>query len=214
MSDVKPPETSHSGSFIEKASTHDSGSIDVVHGELKSLDVGLALVADRSEDADLSPQESKRLRRKIDWHLLPMLFLIYTVQFLDKGTLASSSILGFIADNHLTSSQFNTLSSAFYIVVLRFLLGASEGSMTAGLMLVCSMFYTRTEIGERLGWTFQCNGLAVIISGFLQFGIAHTSPSLKPQQWQWLMLTTALITFIPFLLFLFFFPNNPTNACS
>ena len=36
--------------------------------------------------------------------------------------------------------------------------------MTAGVMLVCSMFYTRAEVNERIGWTFQCNGLAVIIA--------------------------------------------------
>ena len=96
--------------------------------------------------------------------------------------------------------------------MLRFLLGASEGSITAGLMLVCSMFYTKNEIGERLGWTFQCNGFAVIISGFIQFGVAHTNPNIHPNQWQWLMIATALITFVPFVLFLFFFPDNPTTA--
>lgn len=63
-------------------------------------------------------------------------------------------------------------------VSLRFLLGATEGCVTAGkrfipdqstvpniaerelsdcvftkgVMLVCSMFYTRTEIGERISW--------------------------------------------------------------
>lgn len=84
--------------------------------------------------------------------------------------------------------------------------------MTAGLMLVCSMFYTRAELAERLGWTFQCNGFAVIISGFIQFGIAHTSPHGHPSQWQWMMIATTLVTFVAFILFLFFFPDNPTNA--
>lgn len=85
--------------------------------------------------------------------------------------------------------------------------------MTAGLMLVCSMFYTRREIGERIGWTFQCNGLAVIISGFLQFGVAHiTLEKGKPHQWEWLMIITALLTFVVFVLFFFFFPDNPTTA--
>lgn len=32
-----------------------------------------------------------------------------------RGSLASSSILGIINDNHLTTDEFNTLSSAFYI---------------------------------------------------------------------------------------------------
>lgn len=84
--------------------------------------------------------------------------------------------------------------------------------MTAGLMLVCGMFYTRTEIGERLGWTFQCNGLAAICSSFLQFAMVHTSPNSTPNQWQWLMIATSLITLIPFLAFLLLFPDNPTTA--
>ncbi|KAH8113932.1 MFS general substrate transporter [Phellopilus nigrolimitatus] len=247
---------SRTGSFIdEKADS--AASTECIHGELKNLDVGLALITGSIENGDLTPQEAKRLRRKIDWHLLPLLFLIYTVQFIDKGTLASSSILGLIQDNSLTTDEFNTLSSAFYIgylifewpqnwamqrlpvgkwltfniflwciflglhsvchnfgglFILRFLLGASEGSMTAGLMLVCSMFYKRTEIGERLGWTFQCNGLAVIISGFLQFGVYHAGTNKHPNQWQWLMIATTLITLVPLVLFLFLFPDNPTTA--
>ena len=74
------------------------------------------------------------------------------------------------------------------------------------------MFYNRTEIGERIGWTFQCNGIAVVVSGFLQFGVAHANPNIHPNQWQWLMIATALITLVPFTLFLFFFPDNPTTA--
>ena len=97
-------------------------------------------------------------------------------------------------------------------VALRFLLGASEGCMTSGVMLVCSMFYTRHEVSERIGWTFQCGGLAVIISGFLQFGLAHTSPQRHPNQWQWLVIITALISFVASALFLLFFPDNPLNA--
>lgn len=79
-------------------------------------------------------------------------------------------------------------------------------------MLVCGMFYARTEIGERLGWTFQCNGFAVVVSSFLQFAIVHASPTATPNQWQWLYLITMMMTFVVGLAFLFFFPDNPTNA--
>lgn len=98
-----------------------------------------------------------------------------------------------------------------------------------GLMLVISMFYTRVEIGERIGWyvlefadhftaeigayrIFQCNGLGMIISGFIAFGIAHTSPNHHPNQWQWYMITNAGLTLIVSILFFFFFPDNPTTA--
>ncbi|KAI5121702.1 hypothetical protein M0805_002095 [Coniferiporia weirii] len=258
MSDHKSVHgTSRSNSFVDQKEKDGAASTEYIHSDLKNLDVGLALVAGHADEAELTPQESKRLRRKIDWHILPLLCLIYTVQFIDKGTLASSSILGFLTDNNLSTNEFNTLSSAFYIgylvfswpqnwalqhfpvgrwltfnillwslflglhavchnfgglFALRFLLGASEGSMTAGLMLVCSMFYTRSEIGERLGWTFQCNGFAVIITGFLQFGVYHADANKHPNQWQWLMIATSLITFVPFVLFLLFFPDNPTTA--
>ncbi|KAL5522700.1 hypothetical protein ACEPAG_8718 [Sanghuangporus baumii] len=246
---------SRSVSFIDEKTI--APGAEYIHGNLKHLDVALELVAGHSDEQEISPEESKRLRRKIDRYLLPLLCVIYTIQFIDKSTLASTSILGLISDNHLTTDQFNTLSSAFYIgylvfswpqnwalqrqpvgtwltfniflwclflglhaacrnfaqlFVVRFLLGASEGSMTAGLMLVCGMFYTRTEIGERLGWVFQCNGLAAICSSFLQFAMVHTSPTSKLSQWQWLMIATSLITLIPFLAFLFFFPDNPTTA--
>jgi len=98
------------------------------------------------------------------------------------------------------------------LFTLRFLLGASEGCMTTGLMLVISMFYTRTEIGERIGWTYQFNGLAQIISGFISFGAFHASPTGHPNPWQWMMISLTIMTFIVFLLFFFFFPDNPTTA--
>lgn len=34
------------------------------------------------------------LRRKIDWHIVPLMFLCYTMQFLDKVILNVSSLFG------------------------------------------------------------------------------------------------------------------------
>ena len=67
---------SRSGSFTdEKTSVSDA---ELIHGTYKSLDVGLKLVTGHSDEPEVSPEESKRLRRKIDRHLLPMLCVIYT----------------------------------------------------------------------------------------------------------------------------------------
>jgi ACS family allantoate permease-like MFS transporter len=79
-------------------------------------------------------------------------------------------------------------------------------------MLVCNMFYKRTEIGERIGWTFQCNGIGIIISGFISFGVYHVDPTAKPNRWQWLMIIMAIWTFFTGCLFLYIFPDNPTSA--
>jgi MFS transporter, ACS family, allantoate permease len=108
-------------------------------------------------------------------------------------------------------------------------LGFSEGCITAGIMLINSMFYTRTEMGERVGWTFMCNGLASIISSFIAFGAYHTEssrpavpatattpaiPAYHPKvaQWQWFMIIISAMTFVTFILFGLFFPDSPTNA--
>ena len=57
-------------------------STELVQGDLKTLNVGLILIVDRPGEDSLSPEESRRLRRKIDWHLLPLLCLIYTGVFI------------------------------------------------------------------------------------------------------------------------------------
>ncbi|KAF8343124.1 MFS general substrate transporter [Cantharellus anzutake] len=243
-----------------KSLDHSSSSIanaDVVsYGQ--GVDVAVDLVAgEHANDAPVPPDVASRIRRKLDWHLLPLLFLLYTCQGMDKGALGATAILGIKKSAHLSGAQFNNLGSAFYIgfivfeyghslalqrfpvakwltfniflwalfigchaaaksygslFALRFLLGATEGAVTLSVMIVCNMFYNRTEIGERIGWTFQCNGLALIFSSVFSFAVYHANPKASPNQWQWLMIVNSIISFIVFLLFLRFFPNNPSSA--
>ena len=106
----------------------------------------------------------------------------------------------------------NAILKLIWLVILRLLLGASEGCITNGVMLVTSMFYTRTESGQRIGWTFQCNGFAQIVSGFLAFGVAHSSPTKKPAQWQLLLIVYTGLTLIIGTWLLLAFPDSPVKA--
>jgi MFS family permease len=74
------------------------------------------------------------------------------------------------------------------------------------------MFYNRTEIGQRIGWTIQCQGIATIISGFLAYGVAHSSPTRKPAQWQLLLIVCASLSLIIGAVFWFLFPDSPMEA--
>lgn len=74
------------------------------------------------------------------------------------------------------------------------------------------MFYTRREIGQRLGWTLQCNGLGIIISSFLAFGAAHLHSGAKVARWQLLMLTCSALTLAVGTWFLLLFPDSPVKA--
>ncbi|KAG1763322.1 MFS general substrate transporter [Suillus occidentalis] len=91
------------------------------------------------------------------------------------------------------------------LLVVRLLLGACEGSITAGFLIVCSMFYTRTEQTLRVGYWSQ------VISGFISFGVLHIKTT-GFEPWQWLMIITATMTMILAISFWFLFPDSPTNA--
>lgn len=63
---------------------------------------------------NVSPEESRRVRRKVDFILLPILGFCYFLQFLDKQTLSYASLLGMIEDTHLEGTQFSWTASVFY----------------------------------------------------------------------------------------------------
>ncbi|PPR00815.1 hypothetical protein CVT26_012456 [Gymnopilus dilepis] len=100
------------------------------------------------------------------------------------------------------------------LFVVRLILGMCEGSITAGFMIVSSMFHTRTEQTLRSSADASkvlMNGTAQIISGFISFGSLHIrTKSFEP--WQWLMIITGTLTLLTALAFWFLFPDSPTNA--
>ncbi|KAG6327518.1 hypothetical protein ID866_11571 [Astraeus odoratus] len=68
----------------------------------------------------LTDEEALRLRRKIDWHIMPLMCIMYLVTFMDKTTLGQAAVLGIIDDAHLTTNQYNWLGTIFYFSYLVF----------------------------------------------------------------------------------------------
>ncbi|TFK33346.1 MFS general substrate transporter [Crucibulum laeve] len=227
---------------------------DFVSVSAREIDTAAEFASGDQEVID--PAEALRIRRKIDYHVLPLMCVLYWIQFMDKTTLGSSAILGIREATHLTTNQYNWLGTIFYLsylafefpqnlclqrfpvgkwmsfnifvwavalcshaacknfaglFVVRLILGMCEGSITAGFMIVSSMFYTRNEQTLRVGYWFLMNGTAQVISGFISFGTLHiTTSSFEP--WQWLMIITGTLTLITSVAFWFLFPDSPTNA--
>ncbi|KDN37345.1 hypothetical protein RSAG8_10233, partial [Rhizoctonia solani AG-8 WAC10335] len=67
----------------------------------------------------IAPEVALKLRKMIDMHLLPLMMILYWVQFMDKTTLGNSAILGIRADTHLNANH-NWLGTIFYIAYLVF----------------------------------------------------------------------------------------------
>ena len=85
------------------------------HVAVADKDVDTAAQLAAGLDEELSPEEATRIRKKIDWHILPLMCsefplrslwascvrglmgcgsVLYWIQFMDKTTLGSSAILG------------------------------------------------------------------------------------------------------------------------
>lgn len=57
----------------------------------------------------------RRVRRRIDRHLLPWMCGLYLLQYLDKTTLSYASSMGIVADAGLSAAQYSWTGSVFYI---------------------------------------------------------------------------------------------------
>ena len=68
---------------------------------------------------DLSPDDRERLERalvrKIDFRLLPMIILMYILNYLDRNNIASARLAGLETDLKLSSVQYNTSVSILFV---------------------------------------------------------------------------------------------------
>jgi hypothetical protein len=69
----------------------------------------------------MSPDERRlaeaRLRRKIDFRLLPMVVLMYILNYLDRNNIAAAALAGLKTDLKLTSVQFSVSKRWMEVVV-------------------------------------------------------------------------------------------------
>lgn len=73
-----------------------------------------------SEDVELTDEEAKRLVRKIDIFLLPLICLLYAMQFMDKVSSGYAAIMGLREYYNMVGDQYSWCGSAFYLGYLIF----------------------------------------------------------------------------------------------
>ncbi|RDW82472.1 hypothetical protein BP6252_03584 [Coleophoma cylindrospora] len=88
-------------------------SVRTFTAEDPKLNVATSVHTDEREDL-AEAAFAKEVLRKIDWRLLPILFISSNFNFIDKSILSSASVFGLAADLHLHGKQYNWVSSMFY----------------------------------------------------------------------------------------------------
>ncbi|KID61220.1 Major facilitator superfamily domain, general substrate transporter, partial [Metarhizium brunneum ARSEF 3297] len=174
-------------------------------------------------DEVLSPEEDKRLLRKIDMCLLPVMALSYMFQFLDKTALNSTAILGLREDLHLTGEEYSWSSGIYYFgylaasypaAVLMASLGYSsntncKAAIGPGLTVVVAMWYKRAEQPLRHAAWYLGNTFAGIFGGLLANAIGHID-SIAP--WKAVFLIFGGLTIAWSFVLLFTLPDTPGKA--
>ncbi|KAF1942500.1 pantothenate transporter liz1 [Clathrospora elynae] len=69
---------------------------------------------------EIDPVIEKRVRRKLDTHLIPLLSALYLLAFLDRSNIGNARIAGMEEDLHLSSAQYQWLLTIFYISYIVF----------------------------------------------------------------------------------------------
>lgn len=66
----------------------------------------------------VTPSDDKRVLRRIDLVILPIMLIVYFLQCLDKATLSYASVFGLITDADLVGNQYSWLGSIVYLAQL------------------------------------------------------------------------------------------------
>ncbi|TKA64814.1 hypothetical protein B0A55_10552 [Friedmanniomyces simplex] len=67
-----------------------------------------------------TPNEERRVRRKLDTHLVLFVALLYLMSFLDRSNVGNAKIAGLTDDLDLSDNQYEWLLTAFYISYILF----------------------------------------------------------------------------------------------
>ena len=64
--------------------------------------------------ASFAHLNEKMILRKMDWHLIPMLALLYLLSFLDRGNIGNAKIEGLQETLGMSNAQYNWCLTAFF----------------------------------------------------------------------------------------------------
>lgn len=70
--------------------------------------------------ASFAHLDEKKILRKMDLRLIPMLALLYLLSFLDRGNIGNAKIEGLVEDLGMTGSQYNWTLTVFFFTYAAF----------------------------------------------------------------------------------------------
>jgi len=116
-------------SAIDKDTEKSPGGVDTDHNlkisadrNLEQVDAAWKFLDDHRDAANFkeSSVDLGALRRKIDWHIVPLMFCCYTMQFLDKVILNYAGVMTIRQDLNLQGNDFSNVATFLFVGLLCF----------------------------------------------------------------------------------------------
>lgn len=60
-------------------------------------------------------EEEEAVIRKLDWHLMPLIFVLYSLSVLDRSNLGNAKVAGMQNDIDIGGNRYSWLGTIFYI---------------------------------------------------------------------------------------------------
>ncbi|CAH0042809.1 unnamed protein product [Clonostachys rhizophaga] len=156
-----------------------------------------------------SPEQEKRLVRRIDIAIMPLLILGFAVLQLDRSNIGNAMTDNFMKEVGITQFEYNVGNQLMYLGIVLFEIPSNLvlykvgpaiwigfqivawicecGYIPAGLYTM-TRFYKKDEISKRFAVFFLGNMVANAGAGLLAFGILRMRGLANLSGWQWLFL--------------------------
>ncbi|KAJ5894274.1 hypothetical protein N7495_005965 [Penicillium taxi] len=124
-------------------------------------------------ESHADPLMGKRVLRKIDMQLVPLMFFSYMLNFMDKTILSSAAVFGLRGDTGLVGQQYSWVSSAFYFGYLGWSYPTTLliARFPIGKYMTANTFFWGTVVAL----TAACTNFGGLITVRLLLGIAEAT---------------------------------------
>ncbi|XMA08544.1 hypothetical protein WAI453_001335 [Rhynchosporium graminicola] len=172
----------------------------------------------------IDPAKSKRLLRKVDLYIMPLICVIFffgqlafkfaTILLIQLFPLAKYVSINVIIWGTVLACLAACKNFAG-LMMCRALLGVAEAAIVPAWVVFTSQRYKKEDQAFRVGIWFSMCGFAQMFGGFVAYGIAtHVGedPNALLKGWQVIFLFLGLLTVLVGIAFFFILPDSPLSA--
>ncbi|BEI84631.1 hypothetical protein CcaverHIS002_0500320 [Cutaneotrichosporon cavernicola] len=105
---------------VEKKETNNTETITVLPNGEEVMKTSHYTPEEEEFLATFDEAKQKKMYRKIDVRLLPMLALLYLFAYIDRANIGNAKIEGLLEDLHLDGTKYNTAQSIFFVTYILF----------------------------------------------------------------------------------------------